>query len=125
MYLVIVIIAVSLLAIDGAYLSLIAPHFGKMIASVQGSPMSIRIAGAVLCYVALTFVLYWFIIREKRSAWDAFLLGLSIYAVYETTSYATLRKWNPTIAVIDTLWGGVLFGLATTVVYWVMRHLKT
>ena len=124
MYLVFVIIAVSLLAIDGAYLSLIAPHFGKMIASVQGSPMTIRIAGAVLCYVALTFVLYWFIIREKRTVLDAFLLGLSIYAVYETTSYATLKKWNTTIALIDTLWGGILFALATIATYWIMRHLK-
>lgn len=69
MYFLLLIIAMSLLVFDAAYLSLVAPHFGKMIVAVQGSPMSIRIAGAVLCYAALTFVLYYFIIRENDPRW--------------------------------------------------------
>jgi uncharacterized membrane protein len=48
---------------------------------------------------------------------DAFLLGIVIYGVYETTSYALLKKWKLSIVLMDTLWGGVLFGLTTALVY--------
>jgi len=49
---------------------------------------------------------------------DAGLLGFGVYAVYETTSYAVLKDWNATIALIDTLWGGALFYLVTSSIYW-------
>jgi uncharacterized membrane protein len=115
------IILVSLLALDAVYLSMIYTMFGQMIQGIQGSAMSLNIWGAVLCYAALTFGLYYFIIREKRSPLDAGLLGLVIYAVYETTSLATLKKWDPKVALMDSVWGFVLFYLATTVVYFVSK----
>jgi uncharacterized membrane protein len=98
--------------------------FGQMIQGIQGSAMSLNIWGAVLCYAALTFGLYYFIIREKRSAFDAGLLGLVIYAVYETTSLATLKKWDPMVALIDSVWGFVLFYLVTTAVYFLQKNLQ-
>jgi len=48
---------------------------------------------------------------------DAFLLGVFVYGVYETTSLALLRKWRPTTVLIDTLWGGILFALTTYLTY--------
>jgi uncharacterized membrane protein len=110
-------ILVSLLALDAVYLSFIYATFGQMIRGIQGSAMTLNVWGAVLCYAALTFGLYYFIIREKRSPLDAGLLGLVIYAVYETTSLATLKKWDPKVALMDSVWGFVLFYLATTAVY--------
>jgi uncharacterized membrane protein len=115
------IILVSLLALDAMYLSATYTMFGEMIQGIQGSAMSLNIWGAVLCYAALTFGLYYFIIREKRSPLDAGLLGLVIYAVYETTSLATLKKWDPKVALMDSVWGFVLFYLATTVVYFFQK----
>ena len=76
-----------------------------------------RLESAIACYLALTGLLYYFIVREGRSATDAALLGVGTYAVYETTSYATLKNWDPKVAAIDTLWGGALFYLVTNVVY--------
>jgi len=48
---------------------------------------------------------------------DAFLLGLTIYAVYELTSMALLKKWSWLTVIMDTTWGGILFGLTTYLVY--------
>jgi uncharacterized membrane protein len=115
------IILVSLLALDAVYLSAIYTTFDQMIQGIQGSAMTLNGWGAVLCYAALTFGLYYFIIREKRSPLDAGLFGLVIYAVYETTSLATLKKWDPMVALMDSVWGFVLFYLATTVVYFVSQ----
>jgi uncharacterized membrane protein len=112
---------VSLLALDAVYLSMIYTMFGEMIQGIQGSTMTLNVWGAVLCYAALTFGLYYFIIREKRSPLDAGLLGLVIYAVYETTSLATLKKWDPKVAFMDSVWGFLLFYLTANIVYYVSK----
>lgn len=118
------VILVSLLALDAVYLSMIHTMFGQMIQGIQGSAMTLNIWGAVLCYAALTFGLWYFIVREKRSAFDAGLLGLVIYAVYETTSMATLKKWDPKVAFLDSVWGFVLFYLVTSAVYFLQKYLQ-
>lgn len=117
-------ILVSLLALDAVYLSMIYTMFGKMIQGIQGSAMTLNVWGAVLCYAALTFGLWYFIVREKRSPLDAGLLGLVIYAVYETTSLATLKKWEPMVALMDSVWGFVLFYLVATAVYFLQKYLQ-
>jgi len=107
-----------LLLFDAIYLQLIYPSFNQMVMKIQGSPIKIRFIGAVLCYFVLAGLLSYFIIEPRKSAIDAGLLGFGVYAVYETTSYAVLKDWNAKVAVIDTLWGGVLFYLVTSAIYW-------
>jgi len=46
-----------------------------------------------------------------------FLLGIIIYSVYDLTSLALLKNWSVKTAIIDTLWGGILFTLTTLAVY--------
>ena len=108
--------ALGLVAIDFAYLTVIKGHFARQIAAVQGSPMVVNLFAAVATYVFLIFGLNYFIIRPKRSAWDAFLLGLVVYGVYDFTNLALLSKWQLFTALTDTLWGGTLFYLTTRLV---------
>ena len=110
-------ITVVLLALDFMYISVTRSMFEIQIADVQRVALQVRPLGAVLCYLLLVIGLYYFIIREHRPVFDAFLLGLVIYGVYETTSYALLKKWKWNIVLMDTLWGGVLFALTTFITY--------
>jgi uncharacterized membrane protein len=71
----------------------------------------------ILCYLFLIAGINYFIIMPKRSVFDAFLLGIVIYGVYETTNFTLLNKWPLNIAIIDTLWGGILFALTTYITY--------
>ena len=48
-----------------------------------------------------------------------FLLGAIIYGVYATTNYALINNWEPKIALIDTIWGGILFYLTTYISYYI------
>ena len=112
-----VVSTIRLLLIDALYLYSISKLFRDQIVKVQRVVMEFRIEGAILCYLALILGLNYFIIQPKKSVVDAFILGLVIYAVYETTNYATLKKWSPTLVVMDTLWGGVLFALTTYLTY--------
>ena len=69
-----------------------------------------------LCYIFLIFGINYFIIGPNRSIQDAFLLGIVIYGVFETTSKALFAKWSWITVIIDTLWGGILFALTTYIV---------
>ena len=108
--------AIVLIAIDFMYLQSIKGYFQKQVQSVQGSAMQINYLGAAICYVFLIVGINYFIIKPNRSIKDAFLLGLVIYGVYETTNYALFKNWSIITVIIDTLWGGALFAITTYIV---------
>ena len=111
----ILIIMLTLASFDFFYLYSMRTIFDKQITEIQGSPISLDFFAGILCYIALGFGLYYFILREKKPLLDAFLLGMIINAVYETTSKTFFKKWSYKIVVLDTLWGGILFALTTFV----------
>lgn len=109
--------AIVFVILDGMYLRFIKGFFNKQIKAVQGTDMEVNIIGAAIAYVFLIFGLNYFIIRNRRSVKDAALFGLVIYAVYEFTNLALLKNWFITTTIIDTVWGAMLFGLTTGIVY--------
>jgi len=116
-------IAIVFISLDSVFLYSMRSMFNKQVTAVQGSPIVINIYSGILCYITLIFGIYYFIIREKKSVLDAFLLGIVIYGVYETTTLALLKKWSYKTSIIDTLWGGILFALTTYIVYKI-RNIK-
>ncbi len=108
--------AIIFISLDFIYLQSIKNYFQKQVQSVQGSAMQVNYLGAALCYVFLIAGINYFIIKPNRSVTDAFLLGLVIYGVYETTNYALFKNWSIITVIIDTLWGGILFALTTYIV---------
>lgn len=106
-----------LLALDAIFLTAIKDMFEIQIAAVQRVALQFRLFGAIMCYILLIAGLYYFILRTRRPVLDAFFLGILIYGVYESTSYALLKQWKLKTLIIDTLWGGILFALTTAIVY--------
>ena len=109
--------AIVLIILDSAYIHLMTGYFKKQVKDVQGSPLELNFVGAALCYVFIIFGLNYFIIKNRKSVKDAFLLGIVIYAVFELTNLALFKNWHILSVLIDTLWGGILFGLTTGIVY--------
>lgn len=105
--------AIVLVLLDSIYLNLIKDFFGKQIKKVQQKPMKVNLIRAILCYIILVLGINYFIIYQNKSILDAFLLGLLIYGVYETTNYALFSDWSLTAVIIDSIWGGILFALTT------------
>ena len=108
--------AIVLIIIDAIYLNLIKGYFEKQIQFIQGAKPQIKYMGVVACYLFLIIGLNYFIIKPKKSVSDAFLFGLVVYGVYETTNYALFNKWSIYTVIMDTLWGGILFALTTYIV---------
>ena len=62
----IIISGLVLLALDAAYISLISKEYSKQILDIQGSPMTVKILGGIICYVLLIFGVNYFIIRHNE-----------------------------------------------------------
>jgi len=112
---------VIFILLDSLYLSLMRDYFDNQIQIIQGTKINLKIYPAIICYIALVFGLYYFIISKNNSILDAFLLGIVIYSVYETTNLALINKWTIKTAIIDTLWGGILFSLTTFLIYYFIQ----
>lgn len=108
--------AIILILIDFVYLHAIKNYFLNQIKQVQCSEPKINYLGVALCYIFLIAGINYFIIKPRRSINDAFLLGIVIYGVYETTNYALLKNWSIVTVIIDTLWGGMLFAATTYII---------
>jgi uncharacterized membrane protein len=106
-----------LLILDGLYIGIQYASLKKIYEGIQKTQLNINFIGAFLCYIALVFLLYYFILSKKKKILDAFLLGVAVYAVYETTNYSTFTKWPFHLVIMDTLWGGILFAITTKFYY--------
>ena len=85
-------------------------HFKPMIQRVQKEPMVTAPHKVLIAYIIL-IALITILIPKCDSIEEAFLIGFLVYGVYDSTNYATLKDWDPSIAMVDSLWGGVLFAL--------------
>lgn len=79
-----------------------------MIQTIQGTKMIVQPFRLVLAYIIL-YLLLLFTIDKVKTPQEAFILGMLVYGVYDSTNYATLKNWDLGVAIKDTLWGGVLF----------------
>ena len=109
--------AIIFVILDGLYLNLIKNHFNKQVKAIQGTDIQINMIATGITYIFLIFGLNYFIIKNHRSIKDAALFGLVIYATYEFTNMALFKNWFVTTAIIDSLWGAILFGLTTAIIY--------
>jgi uncharacterized membrane protein len=108
--------AIIFITTDFVYLNVIKDYFLNQIKLVQGSEPKVNFLGVALCYIFLIAGINYFIIKPRKSVNDAFLLGIVIYGVYETTNYALLKNWSIFTVIMDTLWGGLLFAFTTYIV---------
>jgi uncharacterized membrane protein len=100
-------IFVIFILIDLIWLKLFAgPKYKKMIYNIQGEPMKAKMGPAFLVYVFMTIL---FMLFSSQSDTRNFLLGFLTYGVYDFTNLAIFNKFDKTFALLDSIWGGILF----------------
>ena len=105
--------SIIMLTLDSVYLTTFSNYFNKVVKNIQGEKIKFNIIGAILCYFLLIYGINYFIIDEKKTLIESFILGIVIYGVFETTNYAIFKNWTLGAVGLDTLWGGILFVLTT------------
>jgi len=116
MYMIFLFVFVLLL-LDYLYLSTFGKIFTGLVEKIQHSPMRLNITGAMMSYLTIGIMLYYFIIKDKRPVHDAFILGALTYGVFDFTNLALFSKYDWKIGMVDTVWGGILFAVTTFITY--------
>ncbi len=109
---------IILILLDGIFLYANGRIFENQVVQIQRTTLQFKPLSAAVCYLFMIFGLYYFIIRQHKPVWDAFLFGLVIYGIYELTNYSIFKKWNMSTVALDTVWGGILMALTTWLTYY-------
>jgi len=114
------IVGIIIFCIDLIFLNSLFSKFTKQIKIIQNKEVVVKKIPAVIAYLFLTIAFYYFIIRKKDNyktnnemIKDAVILGSLIYGIFDATNLALFDKWTIDLFIIDTIWGGILFGLST------------
>lgn len=115
----IILYSLLLVIVDYFYLRYIGQSFGNMVEKIQGKSMKVRMLPAAVVYMCLVVAWYVFVYldMERHNRYSnilrAGLLGFLIYSVFDFTNLAIIDSYRVDLAVLDSLWGGMLFVVTT------------
>jgi hypothetical protein len=112
-------ITIIMLILDSLFIYSNKHIFINQVLIVQKSPIKINFTSTLLCYAFMVFGLYYFIIKDNKSVADAILLGITIYSIFELTNKSLFSEWNYKTVLLDSIWGGLLFGTST----YILQHI--
>lgn len=112
------------LIVDSIWLFFNKNRYNSLVQAVQHHPISLNILGALLSYICVMLLIIFFAIpitkahvTPKNTLRPCIIygggLGLLVYGVFNATNAGIFKKYDPLIALMDTVWGGILFTLAT------------
>ena len=108
-----------LFALDTLWLQIFMKHkYNDMITEIQKEKMEVKLLPAMLAYIIMIIGLIMFVIpnvKEENNLMDSlkygFMFGFISYGIYNFTNLSIVKKWHTSTAIIDTLWGGILYFL--------------
>ena len=120
------------MVLDVAWIAWNVSSYSSVIQKVQKSPASLRNEYAFIAYIIILFSVFYVAIpftsqsikkgesisienKLMKSFMYGGAVGFSIYGIYNFTTLAIYKDADPTIGVIDTLWGTALYTLTTFV----------
>lgn len=115
-----------MLALDYVWLSFIAKNFYMKelapIGRISEGKFEVVLWAGLIVYIFMAAALVYFVwprISGDVSLLTVFLngafLGLSMYAVYDFTNYATLKDWTLSFMIVDISWGTFLTGASAVI----------
>ncbi len=121
---------ISLLAIDGVWLSIMLKRFySPRLATLVAETPNLVAAGVFYLIYAYTLSILVILpaVQQNMSygkiAFMGGLFGLAAYATYDLTNQATLKNWPVSVTIVDLVWGTLLTALVSVLVAFVVRKL--
>ena len=115
--------AIIIIFIDSLYLTLIGgPIFSNTVRRIQNDDMNINVLGAILSYLLIILSINKFILLEDKVPSEAFVLGFCIYGIFDFTNLAIFKKYDFSTAIVDMIWGGILFYVTTLLTYKITKN---
>jgi len=113
-----IVATITVLILDAIWISSQITSYTKVTETIQGMKMTVRWIPAIITYGLILLGLYLILLYSQCQSSKlkvmlfAFLFGLVSYGIYNFTNLALLNKYTWTIAVKDTLWGGILLSVS-------------
>ena len=131
-YFAVIVAVLTLLIFDFVYVASVSVFYKKAIRVVQGGDdMRLNIYPAILCYIIMVVGLLHIILTQlsrygslrslsyqnklKYALRFGGIIGFVIYGVFNTTNLAMFKRYSFPLAVIDIIWGTLLYTIATYV----------
>jgi uncharacterized membrane protein len=116
---------ISFITLDYVWLSKIAKNFYltslKDHVTLENGSLIPYLPAIPLVYIVAVIGIWVFAMPKIHTPLEAFttgaLLGFVMYAFYDFTNLATLKDYPWSLTLIDTLWGTVLVGVVTLIMY--------
>lgn len=122
----------TLLVLDFIYIASVSIFYKKSIQHIQGGEdMKLNIFSAISCYAIMIIGLVFIIITQlsrygtlrslsqinkfKYAVRFGGVLGFVIYGIFNTTNLAIFKRYSVPLAIIDIIWGTLLYTIATYV----------
>ena len=113
-----------LLLVDLGWISAAKPMYAQMVSTVQGKAMRVDIRAVVVAYMLVIGAIVWVVFpriqkttTHLRAMGHGATVGLVIYGIFNATNMAMFSEYRLAPALIDTLWGTLLFAACA----WVYR----
>ncbi len=110
---------VSLLVLDGLWLSVVAKNFYKdHLGTLLRGDIVWPVVG--LFYVLYAGAVVYFAVMPAEGSWAkallaGCLLGFTAYMTYDLVNFATLKNWPWSVVLVDIVWGCIITGLSAVV----------
>ncbi len=127
--LVYLICVITFMLIDAPYLYINADLYKNITNSISGKAYTKRYYSAVVVYVALALGIIVLALprmninantslqsRIHNSLFYGGIFGLASYATFDFTMHFMFDKWNLSVSIMDSLWGGILCALVTFII---------
>jgi len=119
--------ALLMLILDAVWLTLNKPMYNKLVMGIQNSPLRVNLIPAVISYILMYVGMVLLVLPTIKASKDASftnvfriagIFGLCVYGIFNATNMAILKNYSAYVALMDTLWGTLLY---TFVAYIVTR----
>lgn len=118
-----IIATIILLLLDFVWIAgYMGPQYQKMIPNIQQESIKPRLGYAILSYLLMVAGLNLFVLPNvkketafKDSLTYAFTFGIIVYGIFDFTNAAILANWDLKLALVDIMWGGLVYFLAAYV----------
>ena len=116
-----IITMVLLLIIDYIWLNTTKGIYNQTVSAVQGDNIQINYLGAFISYLTIVVSFGFFVVpylsggNYINAIKYGGLLGLCMYGVFNGTNIAIFKNYSYSVALMDTVWGGVLYSIGAII----------
>jgi uncharacterized membrane protein len=120
---------ILVLLIDIPVISLLfKSRWEKTIKNIQGSNLNIKPIYAFITYILIPIGLLLFVYPKidnknwlQTSLIYGFLFGFISYGIFDFTNLALIDKYPLDLAIIDSVWGGILCAIVVTITKYIFK----